>query len=178
MANLSISPIGKAVKGRSVKALPNVDLTAMVDLAFLLITFFMLTTSLTKMKGMDIAKPVPVDDETDLASYPSSRTMTILLGKDNQAVYYMGEVHKSIMNVIPLDGIRAKIVENRLNVQNAHLTNTGKKLLVIIKPTSKSVYKNFIDIIDEMHIAGIESYAIDDKYIRNEELVFMKMKGI
>ena len=73
MAELSVS--------RNKKAVPKVDLTAMVDLAFLLITFFMLTTSLSKPVAMDIAKPdEPIDDSVRL-QFPASRTMTILLVK-------------------------------------------------------------------------------------------------
>ena len=77
MATLNITQNSKAVKGSTLKKLPNVDLTAMVDLAFLLITFFMLTTSLAKIKSIDIAKPVPIKEITDLQAYPASRTMTI-----------------------------------------------------------------------------------------------------
>lgn len=117
MAELNISQGGKAVKGRTQRPLPKVDLTAMVDLAFLLITFFMLTTSLSKMKAMDIAKPVPIEDEVDLMPYPASRTMTILLGKNNQAVYYMGETEKAAMKVVDLKTIKAAILANKMMVQ-------------------------------------------------------------
>jgi biopolymer transport protein ExbD len=83
MAELSVS--------RNRKVAPKVDLTAMVDLAFLLITFFMLTTSLSKPVAMDIAKPdEPTDPDAGL-QVPASRTMTILLGKDNKVAWYMGK---------------------------------------------------------------------------------------
>ncbi len=85
MATLNVPQNGKATSGRTTKALPSVDLTAMVDLAFLLITFFMLTTSLSKMNALDVAKPVITDVPQP---YAASRTMTILLGKNNQAVFY------------------------------------------------------------------------------------------
>lgn len=69
----------------------------MVDLAFLLITFFMLTTSLSKPVAMDIAKPI-VDPETRL-ELPASRTMTILLGRNNQLAWYLGEPGKGLPKV-------------------------------------------------------------------------------
>ena len=175
MATLNIPQNGKVVKGRTAKALPGVDLTAMVDLAFLLITFFMLTTSLSKMKAVDIAKPVESNNQAD---YPASRTMTILLGKNNKAVYYMGEAKDAIMSVVSLAAIKTQIIANKLMVQNTHQTEKEKSMLIIIKPTTTSVYKNFVDIIDEMNIHDIKSYAIDDKYILDEEKSFMKTKGI
>ncbi|TCC94059.1 biopolymer transporter ExbD [Pedobacter frigiditerrae] len=175
MATLNIPQNGKATKGRTAKALPGVDLTAMVDLAFLLITFFMLTTSLSKMKAIDIAKNVPAEI---LAPYPASRTMTILLGKENKVVYYMGEAKDAMMNVASLTTIKAQIIANKLMVQKIHQIEKEKSMIIIIKPTSTSVYKNFVDIIDEMNINGIESYAIDDKYILDQEKSYMKTKGI
>ena len=178
MAELNISQGGKAVKGRTQRPLPKVDLTAMVDLAFLLITFFMLTTSLAKMKAMDIAKPVPIEDEGHLRPYPASRTMTILLGKNNQAVYYMGETEKATMKIVDLKVITKEILANKLWVEQTHTSPKDKQMLVVIKPTSKSKYKNFVDAVDEMNITNIHSYAIDDKYINDKEKEFMRGKGI
>jgi biopolymer transport protein ExbD len=178
MATLNIPQSGKAAKGRTRRPIAGVDLTAMVDLAFLLITFFMLTTSLSKMKAMDIAKPVPIEDEVDLRPYPASRTMTILLGKNNQAVYYMGETEKAAMKIVDLKTIKTAILANKLMVEKTHSTPKDKQMLVVIKPTSTSKYKNFVAIVDEMNITNIQSYAIDDKYINDKEKEFMKGKGI
>ncbi|WP_316786156.1 biopolymer transporter ExbD [Pedobacter frigiditerrae] len=178
MATLNIPENGKATKGRNAKALPRVDLTAMVDLAFLLITFFMLTTSLSKMKAVDIAKPDPTNVTENFGQWPASRTMSILLGKDNKVVYYMGEAKNAIMNVASLATIKTQIIANKLMVQKTHQIEKEKRMLIVIKPTATSVYKNFVDVIDEMNINGIESYAIDDKYILDQEKSFMKIKGI
>lgn len=177
MATLNIPQNGKAVKGRTKKPLPNVDLTAMVDLAFLLITFFMLTTSLAKMKALEIAKPVP-PEPIDFGDYPASRTMTIILGKNNQAVYYMGEAKNAAMQTINLSAIKKEILSNKLMVAKTHSSAREKEMLVIIKPTNTSNYKNFVDIIDEMNISDIKSYAIDDKYIADREKAFLKEKRI
>src|ERR1041384_7988539 len=87
MAELDTSGGGKHKGGkvRSKKASTRVDLTAMVDLAFLLITFFILTTTLQKPKAMDLVMPDKQEDdkkvELDVAE---SRTMTILIGKDKK----------------------------------------------------------------------------------------------
>jgi biopolymer transport protein ExbD len=178
MATLNIPQNGKAVKGRTKKPLPSVDLTAMVDLAFLLITFFMLTTSLAKMKALEIAKPVPQSQPIDFADYPASRTMTILLGKNNQAVYYMGEAKNAALQMINLATIKKQILSNKLLVAKTHTSDRERQMLVIIKPTNTSNYKNFVDIIDEMNISDIKSYTIDDKYIADREKAFLKEKGI
>jgi len=175
MATLNVPQSGKAVKESSRKPIPGVDLTAMVDLAFLLITFFMLTTSLSKMNAMDIAKPVPVEE---FADYPASKTMTILLGKNNKAVYYLGEANKGTMYLTNIGQIRKALLENKKRVAQTHQNSRDKEMYVIIKPTSTSVYKNFVDVIDEMGINKINTYVIDDKYLLDEEVNFMKTKGI
>lgn len=175
MATLNVPQNGKAVRGSTRKPVLGVDLTAMVDLAFLLITFFMLTTSLTKMNAMEIAKP---DDEGNLQPWPASQTMTVLLGKDNQAAYYLGEASKNPINIVNLTDIRKVILNNKEIVAQTHQNAKDKDLYVIIKPTSTSVYKNFVDVVDEMTINKINTYAIDDKYILDEEISFMKSKGL
>jgi hypothetical protein len=63
-------------------------------------------------------------------------------------------------------------------VANTHRTAKDKEMYVIIKPTATSVFRNFVDLVDEMHINKVNTYAIDDKYLLDEEKVFMKAKGI
>ena len=179
MATLNVPQSGKAVRGSSRKPIPSVDLTAMVDLAFLLITFFMLTTSLSKMGAMEIAKPDdPKDGRKVLQPWPASRTMTILLGKNNQAAYFLGEADKNPMQITSVAELKKAIVENKKRVAETHSASDDKSMYVIIKPTSTSVYKNFVDAIDEIRINNINTYAIDDKYLLDEEIGFMKSKGI
>ena len=166
MAELSISQNRRAVA--------KVDLTAMVDLAFLLITFFMLTTSLSKPIAMDVAKPdEPLDGIPE--PVPSSRSMTILLGKHNKIAWYMGEAKKSQPVIEGFASIRRSILANKLKVQAANPDNPKKSLFVIIKPTAGANYKNFVDIMDELKVAGITAApAIDDEHISKEEQDFMK----
>jgi len=168
MAELSVS--------RNSRVVPKVDLTAMVDLAFLLITFFMLTTSLSKPVAMDVAKP---DDGGVQEAWPASRTMTILLGKNDQIAWYMGEPGKTSPEVNNFRQIRKSITESMQKVALANQHDVRKPLFIIIKPTSGSSYKNFVDIMDELSLAGIKAApAIDDDHILDEEKSFMNRHGL
>ena len=177
MATLNESQSGKAVKGRTKKATPKVDLTAMVDLMFLLTTFFMLTTTLSQLNAADIAKPDKSINDVS-APYPASRTMTILLGKNSKAVSYMGTTEGASMKLIDVNHIQEEIKANKLIVAKANQNNPAKYLIVIIKPSKTSKFKDFVDAVDEMKIAAIKSYAIDDDHISASEEDFMKLKGI
>jgi biopolymer transport protein ExbD len=162
---------------RNRKETPRVDLTAMVDLAFLLITFFMLTTSLAKNEAMDIFKPDENDNQA-FTELPASRTMTILLGKHNKLAWYMGEAGKSRPYISDYKQIRQSIMDNQLKVASGN-GDSKKSLIVVIKPTSGANYKNFVDIMDELHIAKISSApAIDDDHITAAEQSFMKENKI
>lgn len=163
---------------RNRKSIPKVDLTAMVDLAFLLITFFMLTTSLSKPVAMDIVKPDTSDPDATL-DYAASRTMTILLGKDNKVAWYMGEDGKSKPNIAGFSEIRRSILDNKMNVALANAGSPDKTLTIIIKPTSGATYKNFVDIMDELSLMKITNApAIDDNHITDAEKTFMKLNNI
>jgi biopolymer transport protein ExbD len=170
MAELGIS--------RNRKAAPKVDLTAMVDLAFLLITFFMLTTSLSKPIAMDVAKP----DEGELNNWtelPASRTMTILLAKNNKVAWYMGVAGENSPQIEDYHGIRKSILANASAVAAANANDPKKSIVVIIKPTAGASYKNFVDILDELNVSKIKTApAIDDDHITGEELEFLKQHNL
>ena len=174
MAELDTSSDKTEKKVRAKKALPKVDLTAMVDLAFLLITFFMLTTTLSKPAAMDIAKPDATDPLVHM-DVRDSQTMTILLGKDNKLAWYMGVAEKAVPVIQDYTQIRQIIVDNKRKVQQS----TGRDIVLIIKPTSSANYKNLVDIMDELLITGIKTApAIDDVNILDNEKNFMTKQGI
>lgn len=180
MAELDTSSGGeKGGKVRSKKQSTKVDLTAMVDLAFLLITFFMLTTSLSKPLAMDIAKPDKDEKNDDnKLELRASQTMTILLGKNNKVAWYMGEAGKSTPTIEGFVDIRTSLLKNKENVKKT----TGKDIIVIIKPAKGSTYKNFVDIMDELNITktNISAPAIDDDpaHLQEGEIQAMKQGGI
>jgi biopolymer transport protein ExbD len=161
MAELDTSGGGgkKGGKVRSKKQSTRVDLTAMVDLAFLLVTFFMLTTTLNKPKAMDLAMP-DKDDQNTQEPIAASRTMTVLLGSNNKLEWFIGEPGKSAPEVIGYgkDDLRKVLTEQKQKVQQT----TGKSLFVIVKPSEKSVYKNVVDMLDELHITDNMAFAIVD----------------
>ncbi len=152
-------------KVRSKKSNAKVDLTAMVDLAFLLITFFMLTTSLSKPQSMDLGLP-DKDEKVDTdIKVDQVRTMTIILGDNNKIKWFHGLLDAPEPNGKPTDatygknGIRAEILKRIKSIPVA--TGSPKKgMIVIIKPTKKSTYRNLVDILDEMAICDVPTYAI------------------
>ncbi len=170
MAEIAENPeSGK--KGRAKKQSTKVDLTAMVDLAFLLITFFMFTTTLAKPKAMQIA--LPTDDKVeDAPQLDDDLAMTILLAPKNVVLYYFGKPENAAADANAVTattfdkqkGIRKAILDKVKKVKEMGQAGTDKngnsKLMVLIKGTDSSNYGNMVDILDEMHIADIKRYAL------------------
>ncbi|TCC94066.1 biopolymer transporter ExbD [Pedobacter frigiditerrae] len=181
MAELNTGGGGdKGGKVRSKKQSTRVDLTAMVDLAFLLITFFMLTTSLSKPLAMDIAKPDKDIKDENRKELKASQTMTILLGKNNKIAWYMGVPSPNTPPTIEgFADIRASLLKNKQEVKEKM---GGKDIVIVIKPTDGSTYKNFVDIMDELSITktNINAPAIDDDpaHLMDSEKDFMRAQGI
>jgi biopolymer transport protein ExbD len=172
---------GDGKKVRSKKSNPGVDLTAMVDLAFLLITFFMLTTTLSKPQSMPLAMPDkdPVDQPIDRTPVEEDRMMTILIGKDNRILWYMGQLKTPRMQpteaAFGKDGIRKEILKNTAYAKK-FTKKEGEGLIVNIKASDAASYRNLVDILDEMSINKVQLYAIGD--ITPEEVTLLKDKGL
>ena len=175
MAELDTSGGGKHKGGkvRSKKASTRVDLTAMVDLAFLLITFFMLTTTLSKPKAMDLTMPDKDEKTKDQLPVAASRSMTILLGANNKLEWFIGEPGKSqpTTDNYGKNGLRKTLLDKGAEIQRT----TGKYMVVLIKPSDKSNYKNMVDALDEINITKVQSYAIVD--ILPSEVELLKRDG-
>lgn len=154
-------------KVRSKKSNSKVDLTAMVDLAFLLITFFMLTTSLSKPQSMDLGMPdkQKKDEKPEDIEVADDRTMTILLGENNKVKWYIGQFGSPLEG--PSDssygknGIRQEILKKVKSVPEKY-GDPKKGLIVILKMDKKTNYRNMVDILDEMAIAKVPTYALVD----------------
>jgi biopolymer transport protein ExbD len=162
MAELDTSGGGgkKGGKVRSKKASTRIDLTAMVDLAFLLITFFIMATTLAKPKAMDTYWPDKTKKDVQLP-VPESRTMTVLLGANHTIEWYVGEPGKTAPTIdnFGKNGIRKSLIDKNKEVEATH-AGPDNFMIVLIKLSDKATYKDFVAIMDEINITGIKSYAV------------------
>jgi biopolymer transport protein ExbD len=187
----------KGGKRKAKKHSTRIDMTPMVDLMCLLITFFMLTTAFSKPKVMVITMPEKdqTEDKKDKPQIAANRTLNILLTGDDKVYYYQGladlkkpPLPELIKSDFSKDGIRkvlllrnkdlfTKIAEYReqrltgkLVVADTTADNAIKRFkkedrkgpIVLIKADEKSKYKDIVNIIDEMAICNIASYAVID----------------
>jgi len=169
MAELDTSGGGHKKKGPGVKKgkklSTRVDLTPMVDLGFLLITFFIFTTTVAQPTAMKLFMPKDVDKPEDQNKVKESGAFTIMLGKDDQVYYYEG-LDPTKLQAIGFKGVRDAIL-------NKKKSTNPEDLVVIIKPTEDATYKNTVDILDEMTIAEIKRYALVD--ISSDEYQLIKL---
>jgi biopolymer transport protein ExbD len=152
MAEMDTSSGGGHKKGPGVKKAKKlstrVDLTPMVDLGFLLITFFVFTTTMSQPTAM--AMNEPKDDPNNQLKVKNSGAMTLLMGKADQIYYYYGELTdpNSQFKSSNFKDIRALIAAKK------NATPIGD-LMYIIKADKESTFKNAIDILDEMTISAV-----------------------
>jgi biopolymer transport protein ExbD len=186
----------KGGKRKAKKFSTHIDMTPMVDLMCLLITFFMLTTAFSKPKAMEITMPEKStkDDPQDQPKIAADKTINILLSGNDNIYYYYGvaDINKPLPELIKTnyskDGIRKillernkivfkavaelkeKVIKGELVMADSTLNNQIKALkksdktapIILIKADDKAKYRNMVDIIDEMAITTIASYAVVD----------------
>ena len=188
-----IQETGKKGKGSKQKKMTvRVDFTPMVDMNMLLITFFMLCTTLIKPQTMELNMPSNNKDITDdqKSMVKASQAITLLLGADDKLYYYEGEPnYQDYTSLKETDysagGLRAFLLAknadavrqvNELKKQKAALTlseedyakkvaeiKSGKQTpTIIIKATDQSSYKNLVSALDEMLVCQIGKYVITD----------------
>jgi biopolymer transport protein ExbD len=161
MAEMDTSGGGGHKKGPGVKkakkASTRVDLTPMVDLGFLLITFFIFTTTISQPTTMNLFLPKDTDKPEEQNKAKESGALTLLLGANNNVYYYEGQLDPSASNfkTSSLKQIRDVII-------NKKRTTPKDDLVIVIKPSSESTYRNVVDVLDEMAINDIQRYALVD----------------
>lgn len=187
-------------KGKQKKLSTRVDFTPMVDLGFLLVTFFMLSATLNKPQTMEISMPskdkVAEEEQTQVKE---STAVTILLGKDNKVYYYFGigtaeKTPELKVTTFAPDGIRNVLLQRNVEVVSqirqlkmqrakksitedvfkkrvAEVKQNKQAPVVIIKSTDEASYENLVDILDEMQICNIARYAIIDITEYDKELI-------
>jgi len=178
MAELDTSGGGKKDGGkvRTKKQSTRVDLTAMVDLAFLLITFFILTTTLQKPKAMDLTMPDKDEKQNNQLPVPETRTMTVLLGTNNKVEWFMGQPSNPLTAPTVTGFGKSGIRESLLDKSKEVLAKSGKPMIVLIKPSDKSTYADMVSMMDELNIVGNEQRAIVD--ISQPEIDLLKRDNI
>ena len=158
MAEMDTSGGGGHKKGpgvkKSKKLSTRVDLTPMVDLGFLLITFFIFTTTMSQPTAMKLFLPKDTDKPEEQNKVKASAVLTIMLGKADQVYYYEGDDPTKIQGTSFKD-IRDIII-------NKKRSTDPKDFVVVIKPTQDANYKNTVDILDEMSINEVKRYAMVD----------------
>jgi len=150
----------KAGVRKTKKASLRVDLTPMVDLGFLLISFFVFTTTLSQPKAMKLAIP---DDKNikDSSKAEAGKTLNLILTSNNDAYAYDGLELNRIKNIgSNTTAIRDAIIQKKNELKNTYGSDSG--MIVLIKPTSFSTYANIVDALDAMLICDIKTYMLMD----------------
>jgi len=191
---------GPGVK-KAKKLSTRVDMTPMVDLGFLLITFFIFTTTMSTPSTMPLVMPKDEIDPKDLTEVKESSVLTIMLGKGNQVYYYEGKLAPDGSNFTTSNysDIRKEIQKKKKDVISRHVHDAGceklqqkakekndpnwknacadKDFVVVIKPNSDATYKNTIDMLDEMAINYVQRFAMVDISDNENELVKITEKN-
>ncbi len=196
MAQIQSKDQGKGGKKKAKRYSTEIDMTPMVDLMCLLITFFMLTTAFAKPKVMVITMPEKdkTEEEKDKPQISAERTLNILLAGNDEVFYYKGQptpekpMPQLVKSDFSKDGIRRLLLdwnrdlftqiteyrEKRLTgeiiVADSTFNKTIKQMklddkkgpIVLIKADTAARYKDIVNIIDEMAITNIASYAVVD----------------
>lgn len=151
----------KGGKVRAKKQSTKIDMTPMVDLAFLLLTFFILTTTFNKPKTMEVNMPDKVQDEKEQTKINEKDILNLVLDENDKILWWIGLEPPVNTTNYSKDGVRKLLLEQ---------TRANPKMMVLIKPKDESRYENMVNILDEMDITKTQRYAIveftnDDKAI-------------
>ena len=176
---------GPGVK-KAKKLSTRVDMTPMVDLGFLLITFFIFTTTMSSPKAMNLNMPKDTKNQDELNKAKESGALTIMLGKDNGVYYYEGQLAPDGSNfkTATFKTIRDEIISKRQDVMKNHVHDSNceklkedakkagdpnwetadldRDFVVVIKPDQDATYRNTVDMLDEMTINDVKRYAMVD----------------
>ena len=176
MAEMDTSSGGGHKKGPGVKKgkklSTRVDLTPMVDLGFLLITFFVFTTTMSQSTAMNMNEPK--DEKDKEMKVKNSGAMTILLGKGNQVYYYYGQLDP---NTISEQFKSTNFKDIRKLILDKKVATPIDDLMYIIKSDKSSTFKNAIDILDEMvisavppgHYAEVDMTPVEEMLVKQTE---------
>lgn len=147
MAALDSTP-GRGKKHK--RSAPRIDMTPMVDLAFLLLTFFVMTTTLMKHQEMEIQQPITEEDGSKPIN--EKKVLNLVLAKNDKVFWYMGRPGSEPATTdFSSAGVRKLLLEKKSSVKGLH---------VFIKASDQSRYQNMVDILDEIIITDIPNYYL------------------
>ncbi len=150
---------------RCKKMSTKVDLTPMVDLGFLLITFFVFTTSMAAPKTMRLFLPAGEEPTTDLGE---STALTIIPVGGDSVFYYHGKLNETIpgkafgVTTYAFNGGIGDIIRLKQKALNASSRYKRDDMVLIIKPASTASYQNITNALDEVLINGLKHYSLVD----------------
>lgn len=164
---------GGAGVSRSKKHATRVDLTPMVDLGFLLITFFIFTTSMSEPKATNLNMPA----DGPYTKSAKSGSLTAILLEKNKVFYYHGSLEEAmknnawaITNFDIANGI-GQVIRQKQAALDQDKANGRKDLVFMIKPLEEAAYGNVVDALDEVQINAVGRYAIMDTDPVEKEMI-------
>ena len=137
---------------------PRVDLTPMVDLGFLLLSFFIFTTTLAQPLAKTLVVPAKNTPNTPPPKVPASRTLTLLPAGNNRVNYYQGifTAGASPEQSVDIRELRALLMQKKQQL----MAKGG--IIAIIQPDSSCSYGLLVNLLDELTIAGCHKYVLND----------------
>jgi biopolymer transport protein ExbD len=162
-------------KAKNKKRTTRVIVIVLVSISFLIVALFMVMIQLTKPKAMILSLPQTSEKINPVRlNKDDSKIITILLGENNRVIYYMGPLGSPIISPKETEygknGIHRELsLQNKNALQNSSKNIKPKSLVIIIKPSEKSTYKNLTDIIDEMSASNIDNYVIVKDFTSEEK---------
>lgn len=136
-----------------------IDMTPLVDLGFLLLTFFILTTHLLDQRVMNLTMPAPGPPTL------VNNTLTILLTGGDRAFGYQGEFEPSTTVLQPL-GVKA--MRNSLHAFKALSEKAHLPPVCIVKADEGVPYASVVHTVDELNHAGIGRFSVQDSLLEGE----------
>lgn len=153
----------KGGKVRVKKSSTRIDMTPMVDLAFLLLTFFVMTTTLNKPQAMQINMPDKPKEGDEQPEVNERNVLTLVLGENDKIYWYIGITNPEVqVTNFSATGIRKVLQEKKAE---------NPKIIVLIKSLDEARYKNMVDIMDEMSISSVQRFALVEITDVDKELV-------
>jgi biopolymer transport protein ExbD len=178
MAEIDTSQGGGGKKKGAKKVSTKVDMTPMVDLAFLLITFFMLTTTFNTPKVMQVLMPDKTENKKEKQDESFGKCTVIVLGdydevkKQNRLYWYQvikGQQPELTEIEYSSEKMREFFSKKKKEVIND--PDCKQKFVVVIKLKDQARFSTMVDILDEMAIVGVSRYGIQDIEPRELDLI-------